>query len=165
MRWQQQRQHGVPDKAAAVLPQPPGRAVPAPAGKANGCRVLLIEDSTHFQNLVSLVVRHALPDVDLHIASDGIAGLALYGQLQPDVLLVDILLPGIDGATLIAGLRTQPQFSSSRLIVITSLDEAQRQPYAFALQGVPVIHKSDLAKELPRLLAGIVADRVGAAGG
>ncbi|MES2187146.1 MAG: response regulator [Pseudomonadota bacterium] len=165
-RWQQERQHGgVPDKPAAAPQPPPGRVVPVPAAKGGACRVLLIEDSTHFQNLVSLVVRHALPDVDLHIASDGIAGLAMYGQLQPDVLLVDILLPGIDGATLIAGLRTQPQFSSSQLIVITSLDEAQRQPYAFALQGVPVVHKSDLAKELPRLLAGIAADRAGAAGG
>ena len=32
-------------------------------------------------------------------------------QLQPDVLLVDILLPGIDGATLITSLRSHPQFS------------------------------------------------------
>ena len=70
-------------------------------------RVLLVEDSSHFQNLVSLLVREQYPEVELHVADDGIAGLAMYGQLQPQVLIVDILLPGIDGATLITGLRSR----------------------------------------------------------
>jgi excisionase family DNA binding protein len=116
-------------------------------------RMLLIDDSIHFQKLVSLLVRQQFPGVDLHIADDGIAGLALYGQLQPQVLIVDILLPGIDGATLITSLRSHPQFANSHLAVVTSLDEAQRAPYSFALEQVPVIHKPRLVAELPRLLA------------
>lgn len=115
--------------------------------------LLLIEDSVHFQNLISLVVKRELPDADLHIASDGIAGLALAGRLEPDVLLIDILLPGIDGAALITSLRSHPQFAASRLIVVTSLDEAQREPYRFALEGVPVVHKTALVTALPPLLA------------
>jgi CheY-like chemotaxis protein len=83
--------------------------------------------------------------------------LALVGQLQPDVLIVDILLPGIDGAALITSLRSHPQFSKIKLIVVTSLDEAQRAPYAFALQGVPVVHKPQLAVELPGLLGAALA--------
>jgi CheY-like chemotaxis protein len=113
---------------------------------------LLIEDSVHYQNLVSLLVRDQFPDVVLKVADDGIVGLAMAGQLQPDVLIVDILLPGIDGATLIASLRSHAQFKRSRLIVLTSLDEAQRAPYAFALQDVPVVHKSQLVTHLPSLL-------------
>lgn len=116
-------------------------------------RILLIEDSVHFQNLVTLVVRHSLPHAELHVASDGISGLAMFGRLQPDILLVDILLPGIDGATLITSLRTSPQFEKCQLIVVTSLDDKERRPYAFALTGLPVIHKSKLAIELPALLA------------
>ena len=77
----------------------------------------------------------------------------MAGRLDPDLLLVDILLPGIDGATLITGLRSDPQFARSRLIVVTSLDESQRAPYAFALDGVPVVHKPQLVRELPPLLA------------
>jgi len=115
--------------------------------------LLLIEDSVHFQNLVSLVVKRELPGAELHVASDGIAGLALAGRLEPDVLLIDILLPGIDGATLITSLRSHPQFARSRLIVVTALDEAQRAPYAFALEGVPLVHKTALVAELPPLLA------------
>jgi len=115
-------------------------------------RVLLIDDSVHFQKLVSLLMQQRFPDVELHIADDGIAGLALYGQLQPQVLIVDILLPGIDGATLITSLRSHAQFAHSRLVVVTSLDEPQRAPYAFALDQLPVIHKPRLVTELPELL-------------
>lgn len=138
---------------AARLPVAP-LAAAAPARHSEGAlRVLLIEDSKHFQNLVSLLVRRELPAAELHVADDGIAGLALVGRVEPHLLLIDILLPGIDGAALITSLRSHPEFASSRLVVITSLDEVQRAPYAFALQGVPVVHKSQLAMQLPPLLA------------
>ncbi len=126
------------------------------AGKAGApaeMKVLLIEDSIHFQNLVALLVAQHFPQWQLHIANDGITGLAMYGQIQPDILIVDILLPGIDGGTLISTLRSHAQFARSELIVVTSLDESQRAPYAFALQGVNVIHKPQLVAELPALLA------------
>ncbi|MBT9511132.1 MAG: response regulator [Acidovorax sp.] len=127
------------------------KAADADGGSRQGLRpqVLLIEDSAHFQNLVSLLLAHDFPQVDLHVAEDGIVGLAMAGELQPDVLLVDILLPGVDGATLIARLRTHPQFQRSHLIVVTSLDEKQRGPYAFALAGLPVVHKPHLVRDLP----------------
>jgi excisionase family DNA binding protein len=130
---------------------------PAAVAASRPLTLLLIEDSVHFQNLISLVVKRELPGAELHVASDGIAGLAMAGRLEPDVLLIDILLPGIDGAALITSLRSHPQFARSRLIVVTALDEAQRAPYAFALEGVPVVHKTALVAELPALLAQAVA--------
>lgn len=153
--WMQQRDL-LPGIGPAELAEPVEHA--APPAKAD-TRILLIEDSVHFQNLVSLLVRQTIPDAGLHIASDGISGLAMYGQIQPHVLLVDILLPGIDGATLIAGLRNTPQFSSSHLVVVTSLDEEARRPYAFALRDIPLIHKSQLVQALPPLLLQLCADR------
>lgn len=130
----------------------PASVLPVPHDGPRPPTVLLIEDSPHFQNLVRLLVDNSHPDVNLHVVGDGIAGLVACGQLQPDVLLIDILLPGIDGATLINSLRNQAGFDPERLIVTTSLDEIQRQPYAPALQGLAVIHKPNLATQLPVLL-------------
>jgi len=115
-------------------------------------RILLIEDSSHFQNLVSMLVKQRFPAVDLHIAHDGITGLVSFGHLQPDLIIVDILLPGIDGATMITGLRRHALFGNCKLIVLTSLDEEQRAPYAFALHDVAVVHKPRLVQELPGLI-------------
>jgi excisionase family DNA binding protein len=134
-----------------------GRSVAGHAAGSRPMTLLLIEDSVHFQNLISLVVKRELPGAELHVAADGIAGLALAGRLEPDVLLIDILLPGIDGAALVTSLRSHPQFARSRLIVVTALDEAQREPYRFALEGVPVVHKTALVNELPALLADAAA--------
>lgn len=151
-RWIETRAHGG-TRAQRASQEPVGTTAGTDPGRATAPRVLLIEDSVHFQNLVALLVRQSFPQVELQIAHDGITGLAMYGQFQPDVLIVDILLPGIDGATLITTLRTHPQFARSRLVVVTSLDAAQREPYAFALQGVTVIHKPQLVAELPAALA------------
>ena len=132
-----------------ALPPKSSQAV----SRADHPKVLLIEDSMHFQNLMALLVRQKFPTVELRAASDGIAGLAMAGQFQPDVLMVDILLPGIDGAALITSLRSHPQFGQMQIIVVTSLDKAQLEPYAFALEDVPVVHKPRLVADLPPLLA------------
>ncbi len=150
-RWRAARGSAVPSAPAMPLER---MAAPLPTAgdRPAAGRVLLIEDSVHYQNLVGLLLRQTFPGVELQVADDGIAGLAMAGRLQPDVLVVDILLPGIDGATLITSLRSHPQFAATRLIVVTALDEAQRAPYAFALAGVPVVHKSRLVMDLPPLL-------------
>jgi excisionase family DNA binding protein len=145
--WRRLREPGGTERAAPRHPLTERRdALPA------RCRALLIDDSVHFQKLISLLIRQRFPEIDLQVADDGIAGLALYGQLQPQILIVDILMPGIDGATLINALRSHEAFANSRLVVVTSLDESQRAPYASALGQVPVIHKPRLATELPALL-------------
>lgn len=154
-RWLAQRHAGGISAPPDSAPSPPREAALAPGDRP--CRVLMIEDSVHYQNLMSLLIRQHFPAVELHVASDGIAGLAMYGQLQPDVLMVDILLPGIDGATLITGLRSHAQFARSGLIVVTSLDEDQRSPYAFALAGLHVVHKPRLVMDLPPLLGEMLA--------
>jgi len=147
-----ERWRGRQGDAAATSGAPTAAPAPAPAQAGTGPRVLLIEDSVHFQNLVRLLVQRHFPDVQLHVAHDGITGMALYGQIQPDVLLVDILLPDIDGAALITTLRTHEQFARCKLLVVTSLDAAEREAYAFALGGARVIHKPQLVQELPEAL-------------
>jgi excisionase family DNA binding protein len=142
----------APGRAPAAGAARLGAGASQAAGGARAPQVLLIEDSRHFQNLVSMLVRQQFPGVELHLADDGIAGLAMAGRLQPDVLLVDLLLPGIDGATLIAGLRTHAAFGAMHLVVVTSLQDDELQPYAHALHGLPVVHKPRLVAELPARL-------------
>ncbi|WP_143890629.1 response regulator [Tepidimonas alkaliphilus] len=127
--------------------------------------VLLIEDSVHFQQLVQLLMRQRFPEVQLHIADDGISGLVSFGQLQPDLLILDILLPGIDGASMVLGLRRHALFGRCHLIVLTALDEAERADYAYALEGVTVVHKPDLMRELPKRIEQALIDRLSQANG
>lgn len=137
----------------AVIASRSGTANGRPGTPRRPLRVLLIEDSAHFQNLLSMLVREHLPGAEVHVADDGIVGLAMAGQLRPDLLVVDILLPGIDGGALITSLRSHPQFAGLQLVVVTSLEAADRVDYEYALRGVPVVHKTRLVAELPGILA------------
>lgn len=125
--------------------------------------VVLIEDSSHFQSVIKLMLQRSHPQVSLHVASDAIVGLALCGAVRPDILMVDLMLPGIDGATLISSLRSQKHFAGLQLMVVTGLDERQRDPYAFALDGIPVVEKKDMAWALPKVLAQLLAKAASAA--
>ena len=151
-RWRGQRQPGA---FVAATPTPAGTTEARPAApQAQGRRrLLLIEDSVHFQNLVRLLCEQSFPELELHVAGDGIVGLALAGLLEPEVLLIDILLPGLDGGTLINTLRSHPQFARSNVVVITSLNEAQLEPYRLAIGAVPVVHKPRLVADLPPVLS------------
>ncbi len=156
------------DSVTHWLTQRPGNGAPlhrpetaAPASPISARRratdsrqptVVLIEDSGHFQSVIKLMLQRSHPQVSLHVANDAIVGLALCGAVRPDVLMVDLMLPGIDGATLIASLRSQKHFTGLQLMVVTSLDATQREPYAFALEGIPVVEKKDLPRGLAPVL-------------
>lgn len=143
VQWMHARRSGAPAKFPTDARTPPTPTL----------KVMLVEDSTHTQNLVSTLVKEHFPQVELHVADDGFAGLALAGQLQPKVLIVNLTLPGIDGGTMITSLRTHPQFKGVRLHVIANMVAAQRKPFDYALQGVKVIDRHSLAAELPAQLA------------
>jgi excisionase family DNA binding protein len=149
---QRRQDGGAPERRVAEAPAAPAVAAPA-SGRV---KVLLIEDSKHYQKLASMLLRSEFPAFELHVADDGFAGLAMAGQLQPALLIVDILLPGMDGATLITSLRSHLQFAESRLIVMTSLEEQDLEPYLFALQGVPIVHKPRIVSELPHQIRAVM---------
>lgn len=151
-RWIQGSRSGVTG-VAAMHPNAEVRSVGRRRPVLHIPRILLIEDSAHMQNLVSTLVKQKFPDVDLQIAQDGISGLVSFGHLQPDLIIVDILLPGIDGASLVTGLRRHSLFGNCKLIILTALDMEQRAPYNHALHGMTVVHKPKLVNELPQLIA------------
>jgi excisionase family DNA binding protein len=155
-------QRWLANSGAGLIPPAATRAARPRRSGARGQRsprILLIEDSSHSQQLVRLLVRQRFPRAELHIAGDGIAGLVSFGQLRPDLLIVDILLPGIDGASMVMGLRQHELCGSCGLIVLTALDEADRRDYAHALQDVPVVHKPNLVRELPPLIERLLGQR------
>ena len=84
--------------------------------------ILLIEDD---QTLIELL-RYNLEQAGFTVAMalDGSTGLALARQLQPDLILLDLMLPGIDGFSIC---RTLTAESTIPIIILTALqDEAHR---------------------------------------
>jgi two-component system response regulator ResD len=58
-------------------------------------KILIIEDETNIAQLIRLYLEQA--DYKVLAASDGIAGLELHAREHPDLVILDLMLPGLDG--------------------------------------------------------------------
>lgn len=100
---------------------PATEAQPAPArGKREEPRrhrIVLIEDNEDARH--SLATALALQGHQVHEAADGITGIAALARINPDVAVVDIGLPGLDGYTVAETLRGAPEHDRMVLIALT----------------------------------------------
>ncbi len=82
-------------------------------------RVLIIEDNTANMKLASLLLRNAGHTV--LCAVDAEAGLTLARADQPDLILMDIQLPGMDGLAATALLKQDPATAAIPVIALTAM--------------------------------------------
>ena len=85
----------------------PATASPIPAGSLPAATMLYVEDNPSNIALMRHVVA-ALGPIQLHVAENGHEGLSLARDLRPDVILLDINLPGLSGFELKARLDADP---------------------------------------------------------
>ncbi|MCP9848529.1 response regulator transcription factor [Cyanobium sp. Morenito 9A2] len=81
--------------------------------------LLLIDDDLDFCE--RLVAELNGVGFDTRFALDGIQGQALAHQLVPDLILLDLLLPKVDGLTLCMRLKRDPRTTAVPLVILTSL--------------------------------------------
>ena len=58
-------------------------------------------------------------------AADGQSGLDLVKQFQPNVLLLDLMMPVMDGTEMLQKLRTRPEGKNLKVIVLTNMGESE----------------------------------------
>ncbi len=73
--------------------------------KTDSPRILVIEDEPHIAE--GLKLNLSLQGYIVEIASDGVAGLEMWKTWQPDLIVLDIMLPGIDGLSILQHIRLE----------------------------------------------------------
>ena len=89
----------------------------APVSHENTPAVLVVEDDPAIIALVALGLRYE--GYTVHTASDGLQGLRLFEEVQPNLTIVDWMLPGMDGISLGRRIRA---VSETPVIIITARD-------------------------------------------
>lgn len=80
-------------------------------------RVLIIEDDEDVAKILEVLVRGF--NADVFLADDGMTGVELARTERPDLVLVDIHLPGLNGLEVIRALRATSRLAGLPIIVIT----------------------------------------------
>jgi signal transduction histidine kinase/HPt (histidine-containing phosphotransfer) domain-containing protein len=121
-----------------LMTEPTAPAYSAPAGKGDNANpeeyaamVLLVDD----QVMVAEAIRRSLanqPNVDFHYCIDPNEAIRLAIQIKPTVILQDLVMPGIDGLTLVRNFRSNPATKDIPIIVLSTKEEPTVKGQSFA---------------------------------
>lgn len=92
-------------------------------------RILIIDDDPAISDLVSINLEMA--GYDVQQAVDGIKGQALAVQLQPDLIMLDLMLPKVDGFTVCQRLRRDERTADIPVLMLTALGQIQDKIQGF----------------------------------
>jgi PAS domain S-box-containing protein len=104
-----------------LLPRPAGAAAPQTAGRRNAAppprRILVVDDSADAADSLAMMLR--LDGHDVRVARDGPRALELAAADPPDVALLDIGMPGMDGYEVARRFRADPALRDVLLVAVT----------------------------------------------
>jgi serine phosphatase RsbU (regulator of sigma subunit)/anti-sigma regulatory factor (Ser/Thr protein kinase)/HPt (histidine-containing phosphotransfer) domain-containing protein len=110
----------------------------APRGELADRRVLVVDD---VRTNVDLLVRALKDDYRLSVAFDGESALRSAAARPPDLILLDIMMPGLDGYEVCRRLKGDPATRDVPVVFLTSLDEVRDKTEGFEAGAADYITK------------------------
>lgn len=109
-------------------------------------QILIIDDAPDSITAAATVLQDA--DYQLRIAINAATALPLIAQLPPDLILLDVNLPDIDGFTLCRKLKASPDYAAIPIIFLTASDNEKHIQTAFSLGACDYVTKPFRKSEL-----------------
>jgi DNA-binding response OmpR family regulator len=81
-------------------------------------KILVIDDDPAMTDLLSLLLPPSM--ADLKVVNDGAKGVEMAGKFDPDIVLLDLMMPGMDGWQVCEAIR---KFSNVPIIILSALDK------------------------------------------
>jgi signal transduction histidine kinase/CheY-like chemotaxis protein len=137
---------GVASKAKAML-ETEEAADSNPSVPPDAPTVLVIDDDWTARDLM----RRFLEQQGLHMvgAASGAEGLRLAKELRPAIILLDVIMPEMDGWAVLAALKEAPQLASTPVIMATIVDEENR---GYAMGATHYLTKPINRKHLAQII-------------
>lgn len=97
-------------------------------------KFLAIDDNQ--DNLITLraLIREAFPEAQVYTATNGIKGIAIAGEEDPDVILLDIVMPGMDGFEVCQKLKAEESTKEIPVVFVTAI-KGDREHRILALES------------------------------
>ena len=118
------------------------------AGQLSQKKILIIDDDREVRKILSELL--GLSGYATSEAASGQSGLTLAAQLKPDLILLDIMMPQMDGWTVLKKLQSAPELAAIPVIVLSALSDTD---LALSLGAVSVLRKPADAARLTTEIA------------
>ena len=114
-------------------------------------RILIVEDEPDIQVIATMVLE-TVGGFTVHCSSSGKEALAAAPTFAPDLILLDVMMPGLDGPATLHALRALAGFASTPIIFMTAKVQPQEIAYLKSLGALDVISKPFDPMALPSAL-------------
>ncbi len=126
------------------------RAVPEMEALETGPTVLVVDDEPAFCTVVCEILRTY--GFTPYPALNARQAIALLGDMTPDIILTDVMMPDVDGLSMIRRLRSHPELSAIPTIVLSAKSEPEDLNAAFEAGADACLPKPFTAQELHELV-------------
>jgi len=100
---------------------------------------LLISDDT--DSNIDILVEAFAEDYEVMVATDGPSTLTAVDKSVPDLILLDVMMPGMDGFEVCRRLKKEPRFEHIPIIFLTAMDQLSSKEEGFRAGGVDYVTK------------------------
>ena len=133
--------------ARQPVPDPSSQAPhQSPCHPSRDIRILCIDDDSLFRTLIRDILEGA--GYTVLLASDGETGLNLAKQEQPDLVLLDLVLPGSNGFDTCAQFKSDPCLAHIPILILTQVNNAELNPLAFDAGALFALQKTAAPERL-----------------
>jgi signal transduction histidine kinase/DNA-binding LacI/PurR family transcriptional regulator/AraC-like DNA-binding protein len=128
-------------------------AAPSPAGS-----ILIVDDDVRARELCLDAVTRGLPGCPVHTANDGAAALTIMDQEVPGLVILDLMMPGLDGFELLDRMRADPRTRQVPVVILSgrllNLEDVKRlEKHALVtLQSKGILSETEIVTTLHRAL-------------
>lgn len=129
--------------------------------KSGPPRVLIVDDEKDITELIQEVLLLDNPQYEIEIAHDGFRAGVLCANLNPDVVLLDLMLPGIDGFEVCRQIKQGARGSDISVIAITGYDDPDYKKRILQLGATHYLQKPIDLTKVTELVRETVSKRVG----
>jgi two-component system alkaline phosphatase synthesis response regulator PhoP len=125
-------------------------------------RVVLIDDEPNIRETAAFILD--AEGIEVETASDGVAGLETVRRVRPRVVLLDIMMPRMDGYAVCRAIRADPTLKGIYIIMLTAKGQRADAERAFE-SGADEYHSKPFDDEVVlALIRDVFADKTVAAG-
>jgi DNA-binding NarL/FixJ family response regulator len=117
-------------------------------------RIVLADDNQHMRDAVARVLRTRCEVEVVGCALNGAEAVDAALRLQPDILILDIIMPVLDGIRAARMLRRVD--SATRIIFLTGIEDSSIQHAAMEAGGQAYVFKLQLLTDLPRAITAVM---------
>ncbi|WAS06708.1 PAS domain S-box protein [Gloeomargaritales cyanobacterium VI4D9] len=120
---------GVPPKLVvldvdSLIQQLREQVIPLPAAMAANKHILIVDDDTHIRELLKQELTQA--GYQVQEARNGVEAIKQVGMMRPDLIILDVMMPEVDGFDVAAALKKNPTTANIPIIILSIVEDRQK---------------------------------------